>query len=329
MRSRFTVTPTFALSLIGCAAVLLAQVSHAQGYPSRPVRMIVGYPAGGSIDTMGRLTAQAFTESMGQSFIVENRPGASATIATLAVVKAPADGYMLLVGAQASLSGATSLIAKLPYDPLRDLSPIALLAHQPNVLVVHPSVPVRTTRDFIALAKARPGKLSYGSSGMGSTQHLSSELFAMMTGTDLFHVPYKGGSPATVDLLSGQLDFTFTPVPTAGPYIKAERLRAIALTSIRRNESLPGVPTLNETGVRGYDFGGYAALLGPAKMPRELVMKLNAEVQKALTDPAVRKKFVDLGLDVPGGTPEQFAEFMKQDMETCAKIVAAAKIQPQ
>jgi len=329
MHLRLSDTRTLVLSLTCCAAAFLSPVSYAQGYPIRPVRMIVGYPAGGSIDTVGRITAQAFTESMGQSFIVENRPGASATIATLAVVKAPTDGYMLLVGAQASLSGALSMIANLPYDPLRDLSAIALLAHQPNVLVVHPSVPARTTRDFIALAKARPGKLSYGSSGLGSTQHLSSELFSMMTGTDLFHVPYKGGAPATIDLLSGQLDFTFTPVPTAGPYIKADRLRAIALSSIRRNESLPGVPTLDETGVRGYDFGGYIALLGPGKMPRELVLKLNAEVQKAVKDPNVRKRLVDLGLDVPGGTPEQFTEFMKQDMEKCAKIVAAAKIQPQ
>lgn len=329
MRLRLMKASGLVPSLACYAVAFLSPVAYAQSYPARPVRMIVGYPAGGSIDAMGRLTAQAFTESMGQSFVVENRPGASATIATIAVVNAPPDGYMLLVGAQASLSGAPSLIAKLAYDPIRDLSPIALLAHQPNVLVVHPSVPVRTTKEFIALAKARPGKLSYGSSGIGSTQHLSSELFAMMTETDIFHVPYKGGAPATIDLLSGQLDFTFTPVPTAGPYIKANRLRAIALTSTRRNESLPGVPTLNETGVRGYDFGGYAALLGPAKMPRELVMKLNAEVQKALTDPAIRKKFVDLGLDVPGGTPEQFAAFMKEDMEKCAKIVAAAKIQPQ
>lgn len=303
--------------------------SQAQGYPARPVRLIVGYPAGGSIDTIGRLTAQAFTESMAQSFVVENRPGASATIATMVVVKAPPDGHTLLIGAQASLSGAPSLIAKLSYDPLRDLSPIALLAHQPNVLIVHPSVPVRTTREFIALAKTRPGKLSYGSSGMGSTQHLSSELFSSMTGTNLFHVPYKGGPPVTVDLLSGQLDFTFTPVPTAGPYIKANRVRAIALTSIRRNESLPEVPTLDESGLRGFNFSGYAALLGPARMTRELVMKLNAEVQKALADPVMRRKFVDMGLDVPGGTPEQFAEFMKEDMEKCARIVAVAKIQPQ
>jgi len=329
MRLRLMKASGLVPSLACYAAAFLSPVAYAQSYPARPVRMIVGYPAGGSIDAMGRLTAQAFTESMGQSFVVENRPGASATIATITVVNAPPDGYMLLVGAQASLSGAPSLIAKLAYDPIRDLSPIALLAHQPNVLVVHPSVPVRTTKEFIALAKARPGKLSYGSSGIGSTQHLSSELFAMMTGTDIFHVPYKGGAPATIDLLSGQLDFTFTPVPTAGPYIKANRLRAVALTSIRRNESLPGVPTLNETGVQGYEFGGYAALLGPAKLPRELVMKLNAEVQKALTDPVIRKKFVDLGLDVPGGTPEQFAAFMKEDMEKCAKIVAAAKIQPQ
>ena len=309
-------------------ALSVSQV-YAQSYPTRAVRMIVGYPAGGSIDTVGRIIAQAFIDSMGQSFIVENRPGASATIATSAVVKAPPDGHMLLVGAQASLSGAPSLIAKLPYDPIRDLSAIALIAIQPNVLIVHPSLPVRTTKEFIALAKKMPGKLAYGSSGQGSTQHLSSELFSMMTGTDLLHVPYKGGAPATVDLLSGELAFTFTPVPSAIPYIRANKVRAIALSTSRRNESLPGVPTVHESGVRGYDFGGYVGLLGPAKLPRELVMKLNGEVQKAIKDAAVRKKLVDLGLDVPGGTPEQFTEYMKQDMEKCARIVAAAKIQPQ
>jgi len=310
------------------AAASLSQAS-AQNYPARVVRMIVGYPAGGSIDTVGRITAQAFTESMRQSFIVDNRPGASATIATAAVVNAPPDGHMLLVGSQASLSGAPSLIAKLPYDPIRDLSAIALIAHQPNVLIVHPSLPVRTTKEFIALAKAMPGKLAYGSSGQGSTQHLSSELFAIMTGTELLHVPYKGGAPATVDLLSGELSFTFTPVPNALQYIRANKVRAIALTSARRNETLPGVPTLHESGVRGYDFGGYVGLLGPSKLPRDLVTKLNVEVQKAIKDPATRKKLIDLGLDIPGGAPEQFTEFMKQDMEKCARIVAAAKIKPQ
>jgi tripartite-type tricarboxylate transporter receptor subunit TctC len=314
----------FALVAAACASQ-----AWAQAYPTRVVRMLVGYPAGGSIDTVGRIMAQAFSESMGQSFIVENRPGASATIATSAVVKAPSDGYTLLVGAQASLSGAPSLIAKLSYDPIRDLSAIALIAHQPNVLIVHPSLPVRTTKEFIALAKKMPGKLAYGSSGQGSTQHLSSELFSMMTGTELLHVPYKGGAPATVDLLSGELAFTFTPVPSALPHIRGNKVRPIALTSKRRNETLPGVPTLDASGVTGYEFGGYVGLLGPAKMPRDLVAKLNGEVQKAIKDANVRKRLIDLGLDVPGGTPEQFTEFMKQDMEKCARIVAAAKIQPQ
>jgi tripartite-type tricarboxylate transporter receptor subunit TctC len=318
-------TLTGGLALLACAI----SICDAQNYPAHPVRMIVGYPAGGSIDVVGRYIAQAFTESMRQQFIVDNRPGASGTIAALAVVKAPPDGYTLLVGSQASLSGAVSLIAKLPYDPVRDVVPIALFAHQPNVLIVHPSVPAYTTKQFIALAKAHPGKFSYGSSGQGSTQHLSAELFMMMTGTQLVHVPYKGGPQVTIDLLSGQLDFTFTPVPTAGPYIRGNRVRAIAVTSRRRVESLPGVPTVHESAVPNYEFGGWAGLLGPAKLPRELVLKLNSEAQKALFDPAVRRKLIDLGLDVPGGTPEQFGEFIKQDADKCAKIVAAAKIEPQ
>jgi tripartite-type tricarboxylate transporter receptor subunit TctC len=311
------------------AAVLGSSLCHAQSYPNRVVKVMVGYPAGGSIDVVGRIVSQTLSESMGHQFVVENRSGASGTIATVAVVTAPPDGYTLLVGAQASLSGAVSLIAKLPYEPTRDVSPIALIANQPNVLIVHPSVPARTTKEFIALAKANPGKFTYGSSGIGATQHLSTELFAIMTGTRLVHVPYKGGAPAMVDLIGGQIDFTFAPVPTAGPYINAKKVRPIAVTFSRRTESLPTVPTLDESGLPGYDFGGYIGLLGPAKMPRDLVMKLNGEVSKATTNAAVRKQLIEMGLDVPGGTPEQFAEFIRQDIAKCAKIVAAAKIAPQ
>ena len=311
------------------ALVAASSVSHAQQYPAKVVRAIVPSAPGGSIDVVGRLLAQRFSESMGQQFIIETRAGAAGTIGTAAVAKAPPDGYTLLVASQSGLSSAPSLIAKLPYDPLRDLTPIIFVANQPSVLVVHPSLPVRTTKDFIALAKAKPGKFTFGSSGIGATQHLSAELFGMMTGTRLTHIPYKGGALAMTELLSGQIEFMFSPAPTATPYLKANRMRAIAITSMRRIKSLPNVPTLHESGVPGYDFSGWIGLLGPANMSRELVMKLHGETVKALADEALNRQLVDLGFDMPGGTPEQFARFIKEDIAKTAKIVAAAKIQPE
>jgi tripartite-type tricarboxylate transporter receptor subunit TctC len=295
----------------------------------KPVRAIVPSAPGGSIDVSGRLLAQKFTESMGQQFLIENRAGAAGTIGTAAVAKSPPDGYTLLVASQSGLSAAPSLIAKLPYDPVRDLTPIAFVANQPSVLVVHPSLPARTTKEFVALAKANPGKFTFGSSGIGATQHLSAELFGMMTGTRLTHIPYKGGALAMTELLSGEIAFMFSPAPTATPYLKANRMRAIAITSTRRIKAMPEVPTLNESGVPGYDFSGWIGLLGPANLPRELVTKLHAETTKALGEPGLNKQLVDLGFDMPGGTPEQFARFIKEDIAKTAKIVAAAKIQPE
>jgi tripartite-type tricarboxylate transporter receptor subunit TctC len=315
--------------LLGSALTLLACAAHAQQYPVKPVRAIVPSAPGGSIDVSGRLLAQRYTESMGQQFVVENRAGAAGTIGTAAVAKSPPDGYTLLVASQSGISAAPSLIARLPYDPIRDLTPIAFVANQPSVLVVHPSLPARTTKEFIALAKANPGKFTFGSSGIGATQHLSAELFGMMTGTRLTHIPYKGGALAMTELLSGEIAFMFSPAPTATPYLKANRMRAIAITSTRRIRAMPEVPTLNESGVPGYDFSGWIGLLGPANLPRELVTKLHAETTKALGEPALNKQLVDLGFDMPGGTPEQFARFIKEDIGKTAKIVAAAKIQPE
>jgi tripartite-type tricarboxylate transporter receptor subunit TctC len=292
------------------------------------VRIVVGYPPGGSIDVVGRMVANEFTKTMGQQLIVDNRSGAAGTIAAQHVATAPPDGYTLMVGAAAQISSAPSNFRKLPYDPQRDLTPIMLIAHQPNILIVHPSVPVRNAKEFIARVKANPGKFTYGSSGIGATQHMSAELFAMMTGAQIVHVPYKGGAPAMIDLLSGQIDFIFSVVPTAVPYIKNGRVRAIALTSAKRIESLPDVPTLHESGVTGFDFSGWIALFGPANLPREIVAQLNSEANKAVNGP-LRKQLVDLGLSVAGGTPEQLAAFVREDTAKIARIVKAANIPPQ
>jgi tripartite-type tricarboxylate transporter receptor subunit TctC len=318
----------FYLALI--VAALVATPVHAQTYPAKAVRGIVPSAPGGSIDIVGRLVAQKFTDTMGQQFIIENRAGAAGTIGVTAVAKAPPDGYTLLVASQSGIAAAPGLIRNLPYDPLHDLTPLALLVIQPSVLVVHPSLPVRTTREFIALAKAQPGLLTYGSSGIGATQHLSAELFGMMTGTELRHIPYKGGALAMTDVLGGQIYFMFSPVPTATTYLTAGKMRAIAVTSTRRVESLPNVPTLDESGVRGYDYSSWIGLLGPSHLPREIVLKLNAESAKAVAEPGLRRKLLDLGLDIPpAATPEQFAKFIAQDIALNAKVIKQARVQPE
>ena len=318
----------FCLALI--VATLGATPIHAQTYPAKVVRGIVPSAPGGSIDIVGRLVAQKFTDMMGQQFIIENRAGAAGTIGVTVVAKAPPDGYTLLVASQSGIAAAPGLIRNLPYDPLHDLTPLALLVIQPSVLVVHPSLPVRTTKEFIALAKAQPGLLTYGSSGIGATQHLSAELFGMMTGTELRHIPYKGGALAMTDVLGGQIYFMFSPVATATPYLAAGKMRAIAVTSTRRVESLPNVPTLDESGVRGYDYSSWIGLLGPAHLPREIVVKLNAESAKAVAEPGLRRKLLDLGLDIPPATtPEQFAKFIAQDIALNAKVIKQAKVQPE
>jgi tripartite-type tricarboxylate transporter receptor subunit TctC len=317
-----------------CLALIVAALglppAHAQTYPAKVVRGIVPSAPGGSIDIVGRLVAQKFTETLGQQFIVENRAGAAGTIGVTAVSKAPPDGYTLLFASQSGIAAAPGLIRNLPYDPLHDLTPLALLVIQPSVLVVHPSLPARTTKEFIALAKAQPGLLTYGSSGIGATQHLSAELFGMMTGTELRHIPYKGGALAMTDVLGGQIYFMFSPVPTATPYLAAGKMRAIAVTSTRRVVSLPNVPTLDESGVRGYDYSSWIGLLGPARLPREIVMKLNAESARAVAEPALRKKLLELGLDIPpAATPEQFAKFIAQDIALNSKVIKQAKVQPE
>lgn len=305
-----------------------AAVVSAQSYPSRLVRMVVAYPAGGSIDVVSRLVNQRLTSALGQQFIVENRAGAAGNIGTDYVAKATADGYVLLMGSAASISSAPAVYAKLPYDPVRDLAPIMQVANQPNVLTAHPSVPAKTLKEFIALAKANPGKFNYGSSGIGASQHMTAELFAMLTGVKIEHIPYKGGTPAMTDLISGQIDFMFTPAPNAIAFVQSGKIRGIAVTSLKRSSALPELPTMNESGLQGFELLGWIGLLGPAGTPREIVDRLNGEVNKMLAAD-IRQRLTELGLDAVGGTPEQFAAFIRQDIAKYAKIVKVAGIPPQ
>lgn len=314
--------------LIASCLATVCMGAAAQIYPSRLVRVVVAYPAGGSIDTVARLVAQRFATVTGQQFLVENRSGAAGIIGTDNVAKAMPDGYTLLMGSAAAIASAPSMYAKLPYNPERDLAPVVLVANQPNVLLLHPSVPARNLREFIALAKSSPGKFNYGSSGIGATQHITSELFAMMTGVKIVHVPYRGGAPAMTDLITGQIDFMFTPAPNAIPHLKAEKVRALAVTSLRRSAMLPDLPTMDESGLKGFELLGWIGLLAPAGTPQDIVNRLNGEVQKMLGGD-LRQRIADLGLDTAGGTPAQFAEFIRKDIAKYSKVVKAAGIPQQ
>jgi len=314
----------FILLLLAAAST----AAMAQNYPARSVRVVVAYPAGGSIDTTARLTAQRLAPVLGQQIIVDNRSGAAGIIGTENVVRAAPDGHTLLMASAAAVSSAPSMYAKLPYDPLRDLAPVVLVANQPNVLLAHPSVPSRNLKEFIALVKANPGKFNYGSSGIGATQHMTSELFAMMTGTSIVHVPYRGGAPAMTDLMTGQIDFMFTPAPNAITPLKSGRVRGIAVTSLKRSGVLPELPTMDQSGLKGFELLGWIGLMGPAGTPPAVITRLNGEVQKMFSGD-LRARLFDLGLDVAGGSPEEFGGFIRRDIEKYAKIVKAAKIPPQ
>ena len=317
--------------LILLAPAVQAQTSSTgsgQAYPAKPVRIVAAYAPGGSVDIVARLVAQRLTEALGQQFIVENRAGASGNIGTDFVAKSAPDGYTLLMASSPALAANIHLFKTLPFDPVKDFAPIILIGNQPNVLIVHPSVPVSTVKEFIALAKSRPGKLTYATSGVGSSQHIAAELVMMMTGTSMVHVPYKGGAPALIDVVGGQVDLMFETAPSAMQYVKNGRVRSLGVTTLKRNGMLQDVPTLSEAGLSGYEFRGWIGLVGPAAVPRDIIARLNSEVQKMIDSPDVGGKLVAMGLDVAGGKPEQFAAFLREDSARYAKIVKAAKIAP-
>ena len=313
---------SFHLLLIGAAHV------YAQNYPAKPVRIMVGYAAGGSVDIVGRIFAQKLSEYFGQQFVVDNRPGAASNVAADLVAKSAPDGYTLLVSSSGSLGTNMAIYSKMPYDPLKDLAPIALLLHQGNVLIVNPSVPARSVKELIALAKSRKGQLNYGSGGSGSSQHMASELFQNVTGVHIVHVPYKGGAPAIADLVGGQIDLIFAPMPEALPYVRSSRVRALGVTTSKRSIMLPDVPTVAEAGVAGYEFDGWMGIAGPAGMPRDVVLRVNTEVNKALTATDVKTRLQDLGVELAGGTPEQLGSYMREQSAKMIKLARDAGIKP-
>jgi tripartite-type tricarboxylate transporter receptor subunit TctC len=312
----------FSLVLIGTAGP-----AWSQGYPSKPIRLLVGYAPGGSIDTTARIFAPRLSAELGQQFVVENRPGAASNIAGELVARAAPDGYTLLWSSGPALGTNMAFYEKMTFNPLKDFTPIALLVYQSNGLVVNPGVPAKTMRELIALAKARPGQLNYGSAGSGSSQHLTAELFSRMAGIRMTGVAYKGGAPALVDLIAGHIDLVFSPLPEVIPYIQSGRLRPIAVSGAKRAPKLPDVPAVGET-VPGFSFEGFIGVVGPAGMSSDLLKRLNAVMNKALQDPDVNRRLVDLGLGIAGGTPDQLGAHMREQTALVIRIAKDAGIKP-
>ena len=305
------------------AGALIYTHAPAQLYPAKQIRIIVGFVPGGGSDFIARLVSAKLTEVFGRPVIVENRPGAGGAIATELVAKAPADGYMLLLGSAGPFSILPALSSKTPYDALKDFDPITLVVIMPFVTTVHPSLPVKNIKELIALARARPGQLNFGSPGHGSTNHLSGEMLKMMAKIDLVHVPYKGVSAAMADVIAGQIQILSGDLTTLMPQVKSGRLRAIAVTSGKRSTMAPEIPTIAESGVAGYDTSGWFGMVAPAGTPRVVIERLNTEMVKAITTPESRERLGTLGGDVVANTPPEFAIFIRADHAKWARLVAA------
>ncbi len=305
-----------AIGLAGLVAPLCAQ-----NYPTRPIRLVVPFSPGGAADVPGRILTPKFSDALGQQVVVENRAGAGSTIGAEQVAKATPDGYTLLMTSNTHFVSA-ALYKKLAYDSLTDFAPVTQITSAPNVVVVHPSLPVRTVKELIALARARPGQIDFASSGNGSTQHLTGALFTKMAGIDMTHIPYSGSGPATIDLLSGRVTVGFPGIAGMLPQIKAGKLRALAITSAKRSPELPGLPTVAESGIPGYDVTAWFGVVGPKALPREIVLKLHAELVRVLKNPEVQKQLLNAGQEVAWQeTPELFGDMLRIEALKWARMV--------
>ena len=307
-------------------ALAAATPSFAQDWPNRPIKMLVGFAPGGGTDVVARLIAQKLTESLGQPVIVENRAGATGTIAAEAVARATPDGYTILMGHVNSNAIAPMLFKKLAYDAVTDFQPVTYVGYVPNILVVHPSVTAKTVPELITELKASPGKMSYASSGVGSTQHLAGEMFQLLTGTKMVHIPYKGSGQAITDLIAGQVQMNFDTMPPVLPHIQSGRIRALAISTPARLPQLPDLPTFVESGITGFDVTNWYGVFAPAKVPKDIINRLSAEINKAMQDPATRTKLVEIGTQLGGGTPVEFEAFLKSELTKYGKLGKDAKI---
>lgn len=313
------------LSAVSAALFLCASPSHAADYPTEPIKLVVPFAPGGSVDTVARILGQALTKELGQSIVVENRAGAGGNIGFETVARAKPDGYTLLM-ASSPLAVNISLYKSLGYDPVKSFAPISLIALQPNVLVVNPELPVKTVAELTAYAKANPGTLNFGSAGLGASQHLSGELFMRRTGTEMVHVAYRGGGPAMTDLVAGRIQLMFETIPSSIPYITSGQLRPLAVTVDKRSAQLPDVPTMAEAGVADFVSRGWLGMAAPAGTPQPIIDQLNAAVVKALADPAVSKRLTELGLLVEGSSPAEFTRFLDADISSFRTLITEANI---
>jgi tripartite-type tricarboxylate transporter receptor subunit TctC len=323
MRSRRHSARTLALCL---AAAMLASVSDAVAadYPTRPVRWIVGYPAGGTTDILARLIGHWLSERLGQQFVIENKPGAGNNVGTEAMINSPPDAYTVLLVNPANAINAT-LYPRLTFNFMRDTMPVGGLMRVPNVMEVNPNVPANSVAEFIAYAKANPGKINWASSGNGTSVHLSGELFKMMTGVDLTHVPYRGSAPALTDMISGTVQVMFDNMPSSLPHIQAGKLRALGVTTAQRSDALPNVPTVAET-VPGYEASAFFGMSVPKGTPPQVIERLNTEINAGLADPGLKAKLAELGGIVTPGTPEQFGQVIAEETEKWAKVIKAGGV---
>ena len=319
---------------LGCAGAFLAATSAAiaatpdASYPTRPVRVIVPYTAGGSSDAVARILSTKLSEALGQQFVVDNRGGAAGSLGREIVARAAPDGYTLLVGDSPHTINV-HVLKHVPYDPIRDFTPISLIATAPQIMVVHPGFPAKTLKDFVAAAQAQPGKLNYGSGGTGSITHLTGELFKLATRSDIVHVPYKSIANAMTDVIGGQIPAAFPTIPGAVPHVKAGRLRALALTATKRSSMLPDVPTFEENGVSGMVVTNWFGAFGPARLPQPILAKLNKSIFDAVQSPDGRAKYGALSLDIAASTPQAFDAHLRAELEKWGKVVKAAGIKPE
>jgi tripartite-type tricarboxylate transporter receptor subunit TctC len=307
--------------LLGAAA----GTAGAQGFPEKPVTMVVPFPAGGSADLIARALAEQLTAAWKHNVLVANRAGASGNIGTESVARAAPDGYTMLYGSTA-LASSPAVYARLGYNVLTDLAPVVLVAKQANVLVIHPSVPAKSVKDLLALEKSNPNTLNSASAGVGSSNHLALVLFNMLSGAKIGHIPYKGAAPAVAETMGGHVHMTFAPVAAAVPPVLAGKLRGIGISSVKRSKALPDVSTIDEGGVKGYEAGGWNALLTPAKTPQDIVAKINQSARSALNAPRVQQLFDKSGTEEAAGTPEEFGRFLKSEVDKWGKVVRAAGI---
>jgi len=316
---------TLTSCLVSCVLCLDVAVAHAQQYPARPIRFIVPFAPGGGTDVLARLLAPQLSESLGQPVVVDNRGGAGGVIGADIAAKAPADGYTIVLGSPGPLTINPNL-QKLPYDPQRDFAPIVLATISPFTMVVHPSLPVGSVKEFIALAKAKPGSLNFGTSGNGAVNHFSAEQFKSLAGVDLVHIPYKGSGPAALDLVAGRLHVMFENLPTVLPHVRSGKLKMLAVGTKTRSALVPEYPTVAEAGVPGYESSTAFGVLAPAKTPAAIITRLNQESSKAVQRPDSRDKLSGLGLEPVGGTPQQYAAHLKEELANYGRIVKTAGI---